>query len=287
MLLAVTSFASCEEDLMDFEGEESLYFDARWYSSNVRDHSLWPHRLHTAIAFGNTNENDITVEIPIRTTGEVKDFDRKYQIEIVKDSTNAVDGREYSGLVMEGVIKAGALSDTLKLTAHRTNEIHHDTLRLQIRVLPNEHFTTNFTQYEENGPYSSFVNIGGSQAVKGFDVNNDARIHNIFFYDCMIEPKGWWAGLGGPFSEEKITKMMEVCGVAITEFETKENMPSIRFTAYCEKLGKYLIEQAKKGREYAVLEKDGTMMHVPYCSTGDPYYKWGAGKKPEDCPFYK
>ena len=81
--------------------------------------------------------------------------------------------------------------------------------------------------------------------------------------------------------------MMEVCGVAITEFETKENMPSIRFTAYCEKLGKYLIEQAKKGREHAVLEKDGTMMHVPYCNSGDPYYKWGAGKKPEDCPFYK
>ena len=44
MLLAVTSFSSCEEDLMDFEGEESLYFDARWYSSNVRDHSMWPHR---------------------------------------------------------------------------------------------------------------------------------------------------------------------------------------------------------------------------------------------------
>ena len=48
-----------------------------------------------------------------------------------------------------------------------------------------------------------------------------------------------------------------------------------------------LIEQAKKGREYAVLEKDGTMMHVPYCNSGDSYYKWAAGMKPEDCNFYK
>ena len=168
MLLAVTSFSSCEEDLMDFEGEESLYFDARWYSSNVKDHLLWPHRLHTAIAFGNTSENDITVEVPIRTTGEVKDYDRKYQIEIVKDSTDAIDGREYSGLVMEGVIKAGTLSDTLKFVAHRTNEIHHDTLRLQIRVLPNEHFTTNFTSaltcVSNMGPGLSIVGPAGNFA---------------------------------------------------------------------------------------------------------------------------
>lgn len=291
LLIAITTFTSCEEELMDFEGEDSLYFDARWYASHL-DKATWPHRLHTQAAFGNIADDEIAIELPVRTTGEVKDYDRPYTVQLVQDSTTAVSGREFTGLfadgatVREGVIKAGQLADTLRFIAKRSSEIYHDTLRLQLRIIANEHFTTNFKQYRENGSYSEFVNIGGSQAIKAFDVNNDATVHNIYFYNTMLKPKGWYVA-GGTFTEEKIRKMCEVCDIAISEFDTMENMPNTRFTAYCEKLGKYLIAQAKLGPDHAVLEKDGTMMYVSYCNNGDPVYKWSEGKYPKDMPFYK
>lgn len=286
MLLAITSLTSCEKDLMDFEGEESLYFDARWYASHI-DQDKWPHRLHTQVAFGNISEDEVEIVVPIRTTGEVKDYDREFNVEIVADSTTAVEGREFSDLKTNCVIKAGQLTDTIKFKAHRTENIHRDTLCLQLRVLPNKHFTTNFVNYNENGSYFQFVTVGGSQSIKAFDRTTDARLHNIFFYDCMVQPAGWWKGIGGDFTEKKLKLMCEVCGVEITEFETQANMPSIRFTAYCEKFGKYLIEQAKLGIDHAVRDEDGTMMYVPYVASGDYTFRWGPNTKPEDCPFYK
>lgn len=291
LFIATSSLTSCEQELMGFDGESSLYFDVRFYASHI-DKADWPHRLHTAVSFGSTMDNDIAVEIPVRTTGVVKDYDRPYKIEVVSDSTTATIGEEFDPIEMNRVIKAGELTDTIKFTAHRTKAIDNDTLRLQLRVLPNEHFTTNFSVYQEEGSYFTYVDPmqAASQIVKAFDTNNDARIHNIFIFDTMVQPAGWWGsasgGTWGKFSAKKMRLIMEICGCDLSAFESMSTMPSARATSYGEKVGKYLIEQAKLGRDHAVLDEDGTMMWVNYCTTGDTYYRWGQGYKPEDCPFY-
>lgn len=290
IILSVVSLTSCEEELMDYEGESALYFDVRLYPSHI-DKKLWPHRLSTEVTFGNVMENDLEVVIPVRTTGVSTDYDRPYKVEVVADSTTARLDIDFSDLQTDRVIKAGQTSDTIRFKAHRTEEIFEDTVRLQIRLLPNEHFITNFKEYGEPGSYFSYVTVGGSQSSKEFDVNADASIHNIFIYDTMTQPKGWWGsasgGIGGAFSAKKIRLMMELCNCDLSAFETMGTMPSSRFTSYCEKLGKYLIEQAKLGPDHVVLEKDGTLMWVSYCTNSDTRYRWAQGMTLDQVSFYK
>lgn len=290
ILLSLVSLTSCEEELMDYEGENALYFDVRLYPSHI-EKKLWPHRLSTEVSFGNVMKNDLEVVIPVRTTGVSTDYDRPYKIEVVADSTTARLDIDFSDLQTDRVIKAGQTSDTIRFKAHRTDEIFEDTVRLQIRLLPNEHFITNFKEYGEPGSYFSYVTVGGSQSSKEFDVNADASIHNIFIYDTMTQPKGWWGsalgGIGGTFSAKKIRLMMELCNCDLSAFETMGTMPSSRFTSYCEKLGKYLIEQAKLGPDHVVLEKDGTLMWVSYCTNADTRYRWAQGMTLDQVSFYK
>lgn len=290
IILSVVSLTSCEEELMDYEGENALYFDVRLYPSHI-EKKLWPHRLSTEVSFGNVMKNDLEVVIPVRTTGVSTDYDRPYKVEVVADSTTARLDIDFSDLQTDRVIKAGHTSDTIRFKAHRTEEIFEDTVRLQIRLLPNEHFITNFKEYGEPGSYFSYVTVGGSQSSKEFDVNADASIHNIFIYDTMTQPKGWWGsalgGIGGAFSAKKIRLMMELCNCDLSAFETMGTMPSSRFTSYCEKLGKYLIEQAKLGPDHVVLEKDGTLMWVSYCTNADTRYRWAQGMTLDQVSFYK
>lgn len=290
IILSVVSLTSCEEELMDYEGENALYFDVRLYPSHI-EKKLWPHRLSTEVSFGNVMKNDLEVVIPVRTTGVSTDYDRPYKVEVVADSTTARLDIDFSDLQTDRVIKAGQTSDTIRFKAHRTEEIFEDTVRLQIRLLPNEHFITNFKEYGEPGSYFSYVTVGGSQSSKEFDVNADASIHNIFIYDTMTQPKGWWGstmgGIGGAFSAKKIRLMMELCNCDLSAFETMGTMPSSRFTSYCEKLGKYLIEQAKLGPDHVVLEKDGTLMWVSYCTNSDTRYRWAQGMTLDQVSFYK
>ncbi len=290
IILSVVSLTSCEEELMDYEGENALYFDVRLYPSHI-EKKLWPHRLSTEVSFGNVMKNDLEVVIPVRTTGVSTDYDRPYKVEVVADSTTARLDIDFSDLQTDRVIKAGQTSDTIRFKAHRTEEIFEDTVRLQIRLLPNEHFITNFKEYGEPGSYFSYVTVGGSQSSKEFDVNADASIHNIFIYDTMTQPKGWWGstmgGIGGAFSAKKIRLMMELCNCDLSAFETMGTMPSSRFTSYCEKLGKYLIEQAKLGPDHVVLEKDGTLMWVSYCTNADTRYRWAQGMTLDQVSFYK
>ncbi len=290
IILSVVSLTSCEEELMDYEGENALYFDVRLYPSHI-EKKLWPHRLSTEVSFGNVMKNDLEVVIPVRTTGVSTNYDRPYKIEVVADSTTARLDIDFSDLQTDRVIKAGQTSDTIRFKAHRTDEIFEDTVRLQIRLLPNEHFITNFKEYGEPGSYFSYVTVGGSQSSKEFDVNADASIHNIFIYDTMTQPKGWWGsalgGIGGTFSAKKIRLMMELCNCDLSAFETMGTMPSSRFTSYCEKLGKYLIEQAKLGPDHVVLEKDGTLMWVSYCTNADTRYRWAQGMTLDQVSFYK
>lgn len=290
IILSVVSLTSCEEELMDYEGENALYFDVRLYPSHI-EKKLWPHRLSTEVSFGNVMKNDLEVVIPVRTTGVSTDYDRPYKVEVVADSTTARLDIDFSDLQTDRVIKAGQTSDTIRFKAHRTEEIFEDTVRLQIRLPPNEHFITNFKEYGEPGSYFSYVTVGGSQSSKEFDVNADASIHNIFIYDTMTQPKGWWGsalgGIGGAFSAKKIRLMMELCNCDLSAFETMGTMPSSRFTSYCEKLGKYLIEQAKLGPDHVVLEKDGTLMWVSYCTNADTRYRWAQGMTLDQVSFYK
>ena len=123
---------SCEKEMMNYEGEDALYFDVR--------SSLGAHEFFTAVPFGSIIENDVEFECRVMTSGYPKSYDREFNVIVNPDSTTAEKGRDYEGLTDTYVIKAGERYATVKLTVHRTAEMFGDTLRLQLKLLENEYF---------------------------------------------------------------------------------------------------------------------------------------------------
>ena len=262
---------SCEKEMMNYEGEDALYFDVR--------SSLVAHEFFTAVPFGSIIENDVEFECRVMTSGYPKSYDREFNVIVNPDSTTAEKGRDYEGLTDTYVIKAGERYATVKLTVHRTAEMFGDTLRLQLKLLENEYFKLLYTDYED-GPNNFAPNDN-----KEFSNNHNAAFHNIYLYDAVTQPKGWWRKQFGNFSAKKWRLMMQVTETTINDYDNLTvTMPMNRADAISEKFARYLLEMAKS-RETVILDEDGTMMYVSYVKTLGGSAAWAAGTKPED--YYK
>ena len=129
------------------------------------------------------------------------------------------------------------------------------------------------------GPYDA------SQPKVEFNYNPNARFHNMFVDDVLIQPEGWMGsdaggGLFGKFSDVKYKYMMEISGTTIFDY-TREKMPSARATAIGQQVAEELVRRARA--KDPVIDKDGTMMWVMAVQSGK-YGKdaWTPFTKPED-----
>lgn len=259
---------SCEKEMIYYEGDDSLYFDVR--------SEIGAHEFYTAVPFGATQDNSIDIVCNIMTTGYPKDYDREFKVIVNSDSTTAIVGREYDPIEENYVIKAGETGTSIKLTLYRSQEIYNDTMQLQLQLKENEHFKTLFTNYVDNP--GNFVPSNNAY----FSNNHSANIHNIYIYDVVTQPKGWWKGLWGDFSAKKWRLMMEITDTRIEDYnDILVTMPMMRAQAIDEKFGKYLIEMAES-KETVVLEDDGTMMYTKSVKTLGGSAAWTAGTTPEE-----
>ena len=271
LIALLLTLNGCEKEMMDYEGEDALYFDIR--------SSIGAHEFFTAVSFGDVMESDIDIECRVMASGYPKNYDREFSVIANQDSTTAQNGRDYEGLENTYVIKAGECETMIKLTIHRSEEMLNDTLVLQLELQDNKYFKLLYTDYEDNpGSYSPSVN-------DEFSNNHNASFHNIYMYDVVTPPKGWWKGLFGVFSVKKWRLMMSVTGTVIDDYANiTAAMPMNRANAIDEAFGKYLLEMAKS-RETVVLDEDGTMMYTKAVKTLGGSSAWSAGMKPES--YYK
>ena len=282
LLTLAAVLGGCEKELMTYEGKESLYFDVRRGAEWI-DPQRWPHEFFSTVAFGNILGDDSKLVIPVKVTGEVKDYDRTFTVTARPDSTTATAGSDYDGLQDSYTIKAGETGTQIELTFHRTKAMDGDTLRLQLQLHENEYFSLSYTDYGDYpDAYQPTVN-------KAFSGNHDAAVHNIFLYDVLTRPKQWsgsdvyGTGLFGKFSAKKFKLIMEVTHTTIEDFADEKTMPTARQRSIGETMAKYLLEKAKA--RTPVLDEDGTMMYFMAISDVGGDAAWQPFTKPED--YYK
>lgn len=272
----------CEKELMDYEGQDGLYFDVRRYPSHIAQ-DKWPHQYYSSVAFGNMLENETELSLKIMATGNTKDYDRAFKVIANPDSTTAVEGRDYTNLTSDCVIKAGENSTAVTLKANRTAEMKGDTLQLQLMIVENDLFTLPYKSFAD-GPAIPYLPDNNE-----FSYNKDASIHNIFLYDVLTRPERWIGndengmGLWGKFSAKKYMLIMELTGTTIEDFMTEARMPAARQQSIGEFMAKYLLEKAKNHEP--VLDEDGTMMYFMAVGTLGGSSAWQPFTKPED--YYK
>ena len=257
LFFMLVTLASCEKSLMSYEGPESIYFSMQ-KNANPEEDVYLP---DASINLMNQVGSEVEYGFNVMVTGEPKDYDRPYLIGVVADSTTAVAGTDYI-LPEGGVIKAGQVSDSLYVKLLKNDKLQETSVRLYVQVLPNEHFSTTFSQFAHDGrEYNVF----------------DPRVYDLTFTSMMAKPY-WWESYStsnpvengnlGYFTAKKITLINELYSLTYADWlDTDEGgtgaMNLTRVKVIYKKFALYLIEQYKN--RTPVLEADGRLMWVTGC----------------------
>lgn len=266
---SIVIMTSCEKDLMDYQGESSIYFDVR-RGNEWRDSTFWARQYYTQLNFIDKIGDALEVELPVAISGPVTDWPRSFRVEVVKDSTTAVEGVDFD-FQREWTLPAGAALTHIKLVVYRQADLE-DTLRtVMLRVQDNENFTTRLN-FDKDLPGRDNI-LDGEKKYSG-----DPRFHTVELTLSIKKPVDWWGfdypktdtypGLEldvlGAFSSKKYLLMLQVLGYSEAMFceaiKTKD-----RARIVDEIFGRYLVQQFDKGEP--VLEKDGRLMWVQSVQT--------------------
>lgn len=293
--------ASChKEDIEIYSGEDAIFFDQHWGVShfgsdiiNLSQYGTNMRQTYSQVPFGEIITNDSTLRLNIQIAGHVRDYDRPFSVEVVNDSTTAVEGEDFEIPEKNLSIKAGMVRTTLKVICHRTDRMDEETLKLQVRIIPGEHFTAPF------GPdgVGTMPIISNGEVKKDYENNQDALIHNIFMNSELVEPVNWYRGKVtlGDWSKEKYRILLDLTseqlGWTILHWSATNDMADGAYkplvammwpggTGYitgANLLAKYIREQFDMGREHWLIDPDGTMMWVK-----NPLITWAEDTKPEE-----
>lgn len=262
------SFYGCEKDLKEYEGKDGLYFDVQYTNTPwFTNQEMWAHQIYSVVKFTNLDVDETVLNLKVATVGQERDYDRPFQIVVVKDSTTAISGTEYLDLTETGIIKAGERTGYISVKVKKTDRMTKENVQLQVALLPNEYFSL---------PYEHLSNVPGrySETLRLYSTNDDPRIHNVFLTDILMRPKYFSSYYFGEYSEKKYRLMLELYPDAKPEdYENNNTMPTSRMNVITEILVSYLIEMKEEG--HPVLDEDGTVMYAK----GTP---WAPGTKPED-----
>lgn len=253
------SMIGCERDLMDYEGENSIYFDVRYGVAHI-DSSLWARHYASVLNLINEPHDTTFIKLRVATAGKVVNYDRPFSIEFLQDSSTAEVGVDFD-FVSSGVIPAGEVEGFIPVQLYRDRDKLLDTNRIMMfRVMDNEHFTTRLTFDED---------LSGRYALDQQDkvYNPDPRFHTIEIKVELEKPAGWKGmdypddkrelGLFGGYTPQKYMLMMEVLEMTVDDFAV---VPSAKATAMGQKFAAYLKEQYNNGTP--AREKDGRLMWV-------------------------
>lgn len=266
---------SCEKDLMDYEGENSIYFDVRHGVAWI-DSSLWARHYYTGVNFISEPQDTVEVTLQVAVSGQITDYSRPFSVEFVQDSSTAVRGKDFD-FQENWEIPAGKECGEVKLYVYRHDYLM-DTIRIAVlQVKGNKHFTTRLNFDED---------LSGRYKLEDENkkYNPDPRFHTVEMKIEVSKPKGWVgidypksptvpnpyeAGILGAFTPQKYMLMMKELHVSADFFES---MPMTHARTLGEKFAKYLTEQFDAGTP--VLEKDGRLMWVMGVKWDSYQYTW-------------
>ena len=190
-LLLCFFIGACEEDIDLYQGGSSIYFN------NGGDDTLW-------VAWGSvaSEEKKMDLNLRVELFGAVKDYARKFSIEVISDGTDslhAVEGVDFSPMPLEYEIPAWENHTFIPVELLRTDTLLKQARRFTIRLLGNEDFGFEYMNYR-------------LMADSSYMMTDD---HVVIYMDENFPRPWWWYRIGTPiFGEWSRTKGILICDVA-------------------------------------------------------------------------
>lgn len=235
----------CEKEMMNFEGTDSVYFDVQYQSNGESwyDSTRTAHQYYKLLSFGNADlvTTELDFKIKVAVAGSIKDYDRPFGIEVVKDSSTAVENEDF---VLSGsnVIRKGANCTYINIKVYKTEKLDTTTLRVQLHLLPNEHFRTDISDV---GVIPGRLNDLADTALYN---NPDPRLFAIFFDNKFLVPGCWIPFQLGECTEEKFKLILRLTGWDEYEYFRSEDSNfkmtgGKRYLIIQSIVGKYILQQ--------------------------------------------
>lgn len=265
----VSLFASCEKEIMSYNGREGVYFSVRHGGQYLEN--LWPYQPYSNVDFVRLAKDEVEFPVKVMITGPVKDYDRVFHLEVNPDSTTVVLNEHYEAVQRDWIIPAGAISTMVKVRLKRTSDLVESPKTMGLRLVASKDFALSFPEWDAIPSFDAGI------VVEEFD----ASLHTLRINDVMIQPAVWSgsiqagnreSGLLGVFTRRKMEFLMEM-GLEYGDFADADNMPMARLMLVATDGSALLVKRRDEGNP--MLEEDGRLMWmgtVPWTSyIGVPY----------------
>lgn len=238
-IAAAMLLGACEKSpLTRYEEGNTIYFRNAGYMSG-REPSPSDSLTYS---FMYEKADTVFVVIPVSVAGKMQPVDRPYVVVADTGSTAAFDKEIILGPT---VIRANRLNDTLLVKLVRTPQMKTETMLMRLKLLPNEHFETNFPD----------------RSLSGVDRKLPYHVFRVYINDFMSRPTRWTDAYLGVYSIKKAQLLTELFGF---DFE-KDYVPPYGPTSQINfvmaggyAMQRYLNEMEEAGTP--VLEEDGSRM---------------------------
>lgn len=255
-LLFFAVSTGCKKEIKLYDGQEGIYFAVQ-YGPEWGNERVWANQPITEVKFINIAGNTDTIQLKVMTTGRIKDYDRHFSVEVVKDSTSAIEGENFEALEKQYTIKAGEYHTYIPIVLKRTENIQKDKKVILLRLIPNEQFTIGIPEWKRlPGQWESTVMKGDFKA----------DFHKLEISDFVTRPSQWIgianngleAGWWGLFTVKKYRLICEHFNLVYEDFMSPTTMPQARKDNIREYMVRFLQNLYNQGTP--ILEEDGRLM---------------------------
>lgn len=255
IITALFCLNSCEQDLMDYEGEAGVYFAVQFpWPSGYGDTTLWELSPQSNVSFFLQKKADSTIKVRVQIIGNTIDRDRQFKVVVVDTGSTAIVEHDYDPIPEIHTIRAHTHYTDIPVKVYKQADLTETSRKVMLRLEETPDFSLPIgTWYPWPGQHKWSPTVGGEK------VDISAIEHTIIISDLIQVPEGWFLGLLGKFTVKKFNLMCEMFHLTIDDF-SKETMNSNRAKAYGQRFDTWLQTQKQNGNE--ILEEDGTPMKM-------------------------
>ena len=263
LISAIFLAVSCsEEQLITYQGEtdgtSGIYFQRTASYTYGTPNVVYTDSTEYSFAGVSSEIQSGTVNVVVRTFGNISNTDRPFVISVVNDpaQTTAVEGVDFTVDYTKCVIEAGKSETYIPVTVMRSEQLTESSLRIKLTLEENEYFKFHITEYKANNVWNQSARM------------IDARYYVIRFTEISTTPR-YWTLLGtkyfGTWTQRKYKVVNEVAGWTPADWSTAGQAGAKvalgRFDYVARMVQSYLQQMADNGTP--VKDDDGSNMQMP------------------------
>lgn len=252
ILFVTLWFTACtEEQFTTFNGEKSGIYMANVQSTNISGAVLsYIDSITFSFASSKSDVTQLKRQISVRVMGNPVNYDRPFVFKVDETKSTAKRGINFDFNDEDCVIPANTVLKNIPVIIYRTPDLASLTLRVEFKLEPNEHFTTELERYKNTVAWNA---TGTTMCGTRFKIS---------FNEFYSEPS-WWGMMGGEmfgsWSISKEKRVNAIMGWTHVDWENW-NVPYGRMPFAAKQLQKQLQALADEG--HPVIDDNGKYMQL-------------------------